>query len=165
MLCSHASSSSPKTLNPCCTGSIGTVAGLLQSGPAGRHRIIAARFTGRQSCTVGLCARGILPLKFFCGPQIKLDNCSGASQKRARLRHPTFQPRKHSGLEPPLNAISRSNWSPESAEMRPLFCGCASCGWFPGFAWNWIAVHAVNNPTSTKSENQKNDSSILKKID
>src|SRR5438552_7067768 len=54
------------------------------------------------------------------------------------------------GAGPPFNAISRSNWSPESAEVRMV----------PGSARNWIAAHAVtHNPASTKYDN-----STLKKI-
>ena len=34
----------------------------------------------------------------------------------------------------------------------------------PGSARNWIAVNAVNNPTSTKNENKKYDNSTIKKI-
>ena len=55
---------------------------------------------------------------------------SGVLINSLRLRHPTFQrifgraeEARGAGpsLGPPLYAISRSNWSPESAEVRPLF--------------------------------------------
>ena len=60
----------------------------------------------------------------------ELDKLSPMLVKSPRLRHPTFQrifgrAEKARGagptLGPPLYAISRSNWSPESAEVRPLF--------------------------------------------
>jgi len=71
----------------------------------------------------------------------KLDTMTPDLVKARRLRHPTFQrifgrakEARGAGptLGPPLYAITRSNWSPGSAR-------------------NWIAVHAIKNPTSTKN--------------
>jgi hypothetical protein len=59
-----------------------------------------------------------------------LTHPNAVCYERARLRHPTFQRifgrteearGAGSTLGLPLYAISRSNWSPESAEVRPLF--------------------------------------------
>jgi len=61
------------------------------------------------------------------GRKIRLDKLSRRVIKRSRLRHPTFQrifgraeEARGAGpsLGPPLSAISRSNWSPESAESE-----------------------------------------------
>ena len=67
---------------------------------------------------------------------------------------------------PPLYAISRSNWSPESAEMRAHFCGRTFCGWFLVARGNWIAVNAVHQSILKKqeNENEKYDNSTVKKI-
>src|SRR5438874_13772349 len=54
----------------------------------------------------------------------------------------------------PLNAISRSNWSTESAEVRMV----------PGSARNWIAVNEIKESSLKKNENKKYDNSTLKKI-
>src|SRR5438046_6222530 len=62
--------------------------------------------------------------------------------------------------EAPPNAISRSNWSPESAEVRPLFKAPRE-EWFPVLRGTGLQL---NNPTSTKKENRKYDNSPLKKI-
>jgi hypothetical protein len=58
----------------------------------------------------------------------------------------------------PLYAISRSNWSPESAEARPLFKRLVRV--VPGSARNWRTVNAVQQPNL----NKKYDNSTLKKI-
>ena len=50
--------------------------------------------------------------------KIKLDAFSRGWYKCPRLRHPTFQPRKHSGLESRFTRSPDFNWSPESAEVR-----------------------------------------------
>jgi hypothetical protein len=61
---------------------------------------------------------------------LRLTYQSAVCYECARLRHPTFQrifgrAEEARGAGPslglPLYAISRTNWSPESAEMRPLF--------------------------------------------
>src|SRR5438034_6807736 len=51
--------------------------------------------------------------------------------------------------ETPLNAISRSNWSPESAEVRPLFKAPRE-KLVPGSTRNWIAVNAVQQLSLNK---------------
>jgi hypothetical protein len=56
---------------------------------------------------------------------------------------------KAAGAEPPLYAISRFNWSPESAEMRPLFQS-ASRGWFLVPRGTGLQLMQFNNSTSTK---------------
>jgi hypothetical protein len=81
-----------------------------------------------------------------------IDTLSGHHVKPCRLRHPTFQRifgrvEEARGAGPslglPLSAISGSNWSPESAEVRPLF-KAPRCGRFPVSAQNWIAVKQSN---------------------
>jgi hypothetical protein len=47
------------------------------------------------------------------------------------------------------NAISRSNWSPESAEVRP-FLGRSLAEVVPGSARSWIAVNAVHKLNNKK---------------
>ena len=58
-----------------------------------------------------------------------LDSLAATTQKGGRLRHPTFQrifgraevsPWGWTFAGTPLYAISRSNWSPDSAKLRPL---------------------------------------------
>jgi len=54
--------------------------------------------------------------------------------------------------ETTLYAISRSNWSPESAEvMRQSYKDYASSRWFLVSARNWIAVNS-KNPVTTEYE-------------
>ena len=65
---------------------------------------------------------------------------------------------------PPLSAISRSNWSPESAKVRPPFQK-RLVRMVPGSArGTGLQLMQFNNPTSTKNENKKYDNSTLKKI-
>src|SRR5260370_10672477 len=67
--------------------------------------------------------------------------------------------------EAPLSAISRSNWSPESAEVRPLFKAPREDGSLVPL-WNWIAVKCSSTiQPQQKKENKKYDNSALKTFD
>ena len=62
--------------------------------------------------------------------------------------------------ETPLSAITRSNWNPQSAEVRLLFK-------VPQEEWFLVPRGTglqLNNPTSTKKKNRKYDNSPLNKI-
>ena len=54
-----------------------------------------------------------------------------------------------------LARSSRSNWSPESAEVRPLFRS-DFVRMVPGSAWNWVAVNAVQQSNLNKKMKTKN---------
>src|SRR6266446_4889600 len=65
--------------------------------------------------------------------------------------------------ETPPNAISRSNWSPESAELRPLCKAPREDGSrFP--RRNWIAAKQSTIRSSKRDENKKYDNCTFKKI-
>ena len=65
--------------------------------------------------------------------------------------------------ETPLSAISRSNLSPDSAEVSSLFNAPHEDGsWF--LRGTGLELMQFNNPTLTKNENKKYDNSTLKKI-
>jgi hypothetical protein len=96
---------------------------------------------------------------------MKLDRLSRALVKCARLRHPTFQ-RIFGRLKSscgcayagkPPNAISRSNWIPESAELRPnlLDAPREDGSWFR--LGTGLRLNAVNNPPKQKYETNKSD--------
>src|SRR5438034_11772300 len=92
--------------------------------------------------------------------------------KTSRLRHPTFQrifgraeEARGAGpaLGPPLSAIARSNWSPESAEVRLFTAPREDGSWFRA-ELDCGSCSSTIQPEQ-KIRNKKYDSSIHNRLD